>query len=61
MRMFSTMASISRSVSAMLVVGSVAICILDIVSVTNFFSPCSQKIGMQYLLVYGVKTNLIKR
>ena len=41
-RIFSTMASIKRSVSAMLAAGSVLIVILERVSVTNCFPACKQ-------------------
>ena len=39
MRMFSTMASINRSVSPIAVLGSVVIVILARVSATNLFPP----------------------
>ena len=42
-RMFSTMASINKSVSAIAVLGSVVIVILDMASATNLFAPCKQK------------------
>ena len=42
--MFSTMASISRSVSAMALLGSVVSVILARASATNLFAPCKQRL-----------------